>query len=274
MSIERIREALAAGPTPGPWHVDQDRRPGMAWNRHIYHGADLAICFMAHSNGKDPRGDEANARLIAACHPEAIRELLAEHDEDQKVIAVWRGRTERAEAELDDLRDMLLRKGFVECDIPACNCGSWHHRYGLPERMQEIRDALAEAGHELSNANGNLTLNALKELVAERDALKVDAERLRAERDELARQFEPMGEPTSPDELIARLHAECAEDEAIKRDAQRYRWLRGDLCPDHSVRWTQWEVRCWKAPSWTGDLRRADLDDAIDAAIDAARGKE
>jgi hypothetical protein len=79
-----------------------------------------------------------------------------------------------------------------------------------------------------------------------------------------------MGEPTSPDELIARLHAECAEDEAIKRDAQRYRWLRGDLCPDQSVRWTQWEVRCWKAPSWTGDLRRADLDDAIDAA----RGKE
>ncbi len=53
-------------------------------------------------------------------------------------------------------------------------------------------------------------------------------------------------------------------------DAQRYRWLRGDSCPDHSSRWTQWEVRCWKAPSWTGDLRRADLDDAIDAA----RGKE
>jgi hypothetical protein len=53
-------------------------------------------------------------------------------------------------------------------------------------------------------------------------------------------------------------------------DAARYRWLRGDSCPNHSSRWTQWEVRCWKAPSWTGDLRRADLDDAIDAA----RGKE
>lgn len=75
-------------------------------------------------------------------------------------------------SERDDLRDILLRKGFVECDIPACNCGSWHHRYGLPERMQEIKDALAEAGHELSNANGNLTFNALKELVAERDRLR------------------------------------------------------------------------------------------------------
>jgi hypothetical protein len=57
-------------------------------------------------------------------------------------------------------------------DSPACNCGSWHARFGLPERMQEIKDALAEADHELSNANGNLTLNALKALVAERDELR------------------------------------------------------------------------------------------------------
>ena len=76
---------------------------------------------------------------------------------------------ERLTAERDELRDVLLRSGFVPCDIPACNCGSWHHRYGLPERMQEIKDALAEAGHELSNANGNLPINALKALVAERD---------------------------------------------------------------------------------------------------------
>jgi len=65
----------------------------------------------------------------------------------------------------------------------------------------------------------------------------------------------------------------AARGEQVRRmavDAARYRWLRGDSCPDHSSRWTQWEVRCWKAPSWTGDLRRADLDDAIDAA----RGKE
>lgn len=79
---------------------------------------------------------------------------------------------ERLRAERDELRDVLLRSGFVPCDIPACNCGSWHHRYGLPERMQEIKDALDEAGHELSNANGNLTFNALKELVAERDRLR------------------------------------------------------------------------------------------------------
>ena len=66
---------------------------------------------------------------------------------------------------------------------------------------------------------------------------------------------------------IERLRAELAE---AQRDAERYRWLRGDSCADHSVRWTQWEVRCWQAPLWTHDLRRAELD----AEIDRARGAE
>lgn len=97
------------------------------------------------------------------------------HEKDEKCDLehyVPAGRLHDAIRERDELRDVLLRNGFVPCDIPACNCGSWHHRYGLPERMQEIKDELAEAGHELSNANGNLTLNALKALVAERDDLR------------------------------------------------------------------------------------------------------
>ena len=67
------------------------------------------------------------------------------------------------------MQDVLRRNGFVECDIQACNCGSWHPRYGLPERMQEIRDALIEAG-VLNNDTGNLPLNAIRKLTAERDA--------------------------------------------------------------------------------------------------------
>lgn len=62
--------------------------------------------------------------------------------------------------------------------------------------------------------------------------------------------------------------------EAMRQDAERYRWLRGDTCPDHSQRWTQWEIRCWNAPRWTDDLRRSDLDNAIDAAIAADKPKE
>jgi hypothetical protein len=40
------------------------------------------------------------------------------------------------DAEIARLRDVLTSKGFVECGIPACDCGSWHHRYGLPERWR------------------------------------------------------------------------------------------------------------------------------------------
>jgi hypothetical protein len=86
---------------------------------------------------------------------------------------------ERAEREIErlrndkaDLADILRRHGFVPCDSPICNCGSWHHRYGYPERMEELKVALEEAGHPLCNANGNKTLNALKQLIAERDELR------------------------------------------------------------------------------------------------------
>lgn len=70
-----------------------------------------------------------------------------------------------------DLRDILLFHGFVPCDIPACNCGRWHPRYGLSERWDELKDALAESRHPLCNENGNNMMNALKELITERDAL-------------------------------------------------------------------------------------------------------
>ena len=88
-------------------------------------------------------------------------------------------------AEIARLRDALTSKGFVECGIPACNCGSWHHRYGLPERWAEIKEVLIDAD-VLNNDTGNTPLNAIKKLIsqlAERDAeiarLSEDAARYR-----------------------------------------------------------------------------------------------
>ena len=68
-----------------------------------------------------------------------------------------------------ELVDILHRSGFVECDIAACNCGSWHHRYGLPERFNEIHDLLRDAG-VLDNSTGNLASNAIKKLIEQRDS--------------------------------------------------------------------------------------------------------
>jgi hypothetical protein len=81
--------------------------------------------------------------------------------------------------ELDALRDVLTRNGFVRCDIASCNCGSWHARYGYPQRFAEVKDALSDAGHPLCNDNGNLLANALAELIADRDALRAQAEALK-----------------------------------------------------------------------------------------------
>ena len=80
--------------------------------------------------------------------------------------------------ELDRLESVLIRNGFVRCDIAACNCGSWHARFGLKERFEEIIDTLAEAGHPLCNENGHIVLTALKELVAEQDAAKAQVKML------------------------------------------------------------------------------------------------
>lgn len=57
-----------------------------------------------------------------------------------------------------------------------------------------------------------------------------------------------------------------AENEALKKDAERYRWLRGDV-PAHSMRWARWRIEHWarEGPSWA-DIRWSDLDAAIDVA--------
>lgn len=73
---------------------------------------------------------------------------------------------------VEELQDVLRRHGFTRCDIPACNCGSWHPRYGLQERWNEIKDAVADAGHPLCNENGHILLNAVKALIADRDKLR------------------------------------------------------------------------------------------------------
>ncbi|MBP8231770.1 MAG: hypothetical protein KAY22_05650 [Rhizorhabdus sp.] len=58
------------------------------------------------------------------------------------------------------------------------------------------------------------------------------------------------------------------ENETLRKNAERYRWLRGDACTDRSARWMQWEVRQWRAPRWTCDLNRDALDGAIDKAME------
>ena len=66
--------------TAGPWHIDEDTRDGMEWNRHIYAGADNRVCFMSNDEGLGH--GLANARLIAAAPDllDALRMWLDIHE--------------------------------------------------------------------------------------------------------------------------------------------------------------------------------------------------
>ena len=86
---ERIRSALAMGPTPGPW--DEIQHEGSRWT-DICQGSnrryETPIAYVPpisvlDENGlwKENKGETAaNAKHIAACDPDTIRALLAERD--------------------------------------------------------------------------------------------------------------------------------------------------------------------------------------------------
>jgi len=82
---EAIREALAAGPTPGPWYLRTNRHTttdGRAWGwldtkppgGSQYAPPGLQITWERGSKS------EANAAYIAACNPVNVAALLAERD--------------------------------------------------------------------------------------------------------------------------------------------------------------------------------------------------
>lgn len=71
---EKIRQALAMGPTPGPWAL-KDGRTDTVENAQGY-----PVCTINYY--PDERyGHGTRAAYIAACDPDTIRELLAERDQ-------------------------------------------------------------------------------------------------------------------------------------------------------------------------------------------------
>lgn len=98
---------------------------------------------------------------------------------------------ERLRAEKDGLHerasilvDVLLRAGFVRCDAAACNCGSWHHRYGLRGEVPNLgmRDngdgsisvLLDEWEYARVNYNHRYTCNSFRRALAEAIAAHIE----------------------------------------------------------------------------------------------------
>jgi hypothetical protein len=161
---------------------------------------------------------------------EAWQAALAQPARAVPTLDMLRERAERAEAALDRLANDMEFRGNSVAYI-------YQKKDAYAAAIDRAWTALNDAG---VRADGKTSLtDGIAQLAAERNALKA----------------QPAAQAVPSD---------------VERDAARYRWLRGDTCPDHSPRWMEWEVRRWAAPRWTDDLRRADLDAAIDAAMLAA----
>lgn len=78
------------------------------------------------------------------------------------VDKVWKLREDHEKA-----KDVLRSAGFVRCDIPACNCGSWHQVGGFKARVLEIQEVVEEAGF---STNGRTLLDAVKDMANCADA--------------------------------------------------------------------------------------------------------
>ena len=72
-----------------------------------------------------------------------LRRLSAEHEEDQRVIAVWRGRTQRAEAQRDALLEALRKIAAIENKMVGSD---W-------EEIEEARDTARAAIKALEGEN-------------------------------------------------------------------------------------------------------------------------
>jgi hypothetical protein len=59
---------------------------------------------------------------------------------------------------------VLRTSGFRKCDIPACNCGSWHQVGGFKARFDEIKEVVEEADY---STNGRTLLKAVEAMASD-----------------------------------------------------------------------------------------------------------
>lgn len=104
---QRIRDALAMGPTPGPWSVRYDY---VVQAKSFDEGRLVPIAqpYGLRGDGSDLF---ANAAHIAACDPDTIRELLAERDALQ---------AERDALNAENERLTRYYKNGIDCFASPC----------------------------------------------------------------------------------------------------------------------------------------------------------
>ena len=211
--------------------------------------------------------------FMLAANPQAILGLIQELEENEGVINVWRGRTQRAEAEVERLRKLEARQQEI----------TEHYKKWFKEIVYESfdewlkddathwigeEDAALQAWQYLHENKIWLMKERIEEHEQERDRLKAENAALRQF---AAEAYQVLGALDAPENVLdnasdaangAPLRHETllpffAEDyEELRKDAERYRFLCGK------------ERGCVVVRDRTSHLFGESLDAAIDAALE------
>ncbi|QRF55789.1 ead/Ea22-like family protein [Variovorax paradoxus] len=105
-AMQAIREALAAGPTPGPWIAGDDEDSDfLLVGPEEYPGLVCRPVVSLHA--------ERDARFIAACNPEAITTILAALEARDAEIAALREDAERPKLTAAQCTDLLIAAFYI-----------------------------------------------------------------------------------------------------------------------------------------------------------------
>lgn len=154
---EKIRKALAMGPTPGPFSVSRSHSPG---NQELIiyltykdeYGLPEYYCTVRSRLGGE-LGVEANAALIASCDPDTIRELLDERD--QLAAALEAAQADAARWRYIRRKLCLTGNGDGTCAMQAINLPANIQGWPEPGQVAEFCDAAIDAAIEAAMSKEN-----------------------------------------------------------------------------------------------------------------------
>ena len=104
--------------------------------------------------------DPTSPGVVQWYHHGCVAERL--HEIERLRASEWEYK-ERAE----NAESFIGHRGYRRCDIPACNCGSWHGG-DMEQRFDELHDAIGE--------NGKTLLKAAQDLKASEEQAVADAD--------------------------------------------------------------------------------------------------
>ena len=124
---ERIRAALAKGPTPGPWEIMEGRTDT------VENAQGYPVCTVNY-HPDERYGHGARAAYIAACDPDTIRELFPEIID--RLAEALRKLEER------DQRDEALLRQALEALLGQRGEPDWHTGKQRENAIDTLRERL------------------------------------------------------------------------------------------------------------------------------------